>query len=84
MERYATALIPKLKIGAELFWMFGNKTKFASVTTSGFPDAGRGRWYDNEVLNVSLMLKRLGYSVEDSDVGTNLRDPIVWFRKVDR
>jgi hypothetical protein len=40
-----------------------------------------GRWYDNKLDRVIIMLETLGYEIIDKDVGTCLRDPIIHFRK---
>jgi hypothetical protein len=40
-----------------------------------------GRWYHAGVDRTCEMLKSAGYTVVDPDVGTNLRDPIIYFRK---
>jgi len=40
-----------------------------------------GRWYDTDLSKVCLLLENLGYTVIDPDVGTNLRDPIIHFKK---
>jgi hypothetical protein len=41
-----------------------------------------GRWFNASIARTSEMLEDAGYKVIDPDVGTNLRDPIIHFRKI--
>jgi len=43
--------------------------------------AGPGQWYAAGGARTCAMLKRAGYEIVDPDVGTNVRDPIIHFRK---
>jgi hypothetical protein len=40
-----------------------------------------GRWYHAGTTRTCEMLQSTGYEIVDSDVGTNLRDPIIHFKK---
>jgi hypothetical protein len=40
-----------------------------------------GRWYHAGTRRTCEMLQEVGYEIVDPDVGTNLRDPIIHFRK---
>jgi hypothetical protein len=40
-----------------------------------------GRWFNAGVKRTCAMLESVGYKIIDPDVGTNLRDPIIHFRK---
>jgi hypothetical protein len=40
-----------------------------------------GRWFDAGIKRTCAMLEAVGYKIVDPDVGTNLRDPIIHFRK---
>jgi hypothetical protein len=41
-----------------------------------------GRWYHAGIDRTCSMLQDVGYQIVDPDVGTNLRDPIIYFRKL--
>jgi len=41
-----------------------------------------GRWFNAGIARTCEMLESVGYQVVDRDVGTNIRDPIIYFRKV--
>ena len=40
-----------------------------------------GRWFNAGIKRTCAMLEAVGYKIVDPDVGTNLRDPIIQFRK---
>jgi hypothetical protein len=40
-----------------------------------------GKWHADGAARTCAMLKSAGYQIEDQDVGTNLRDPIIHFKK---
>jgi hypothetical protein len=41
-----------------------------------------GRWFNAGIARTCAMLENVGYEIVDPDVGTNLRDPIIHFRKL--
>lgn len=123
IQEYAINLRPKLKNGANCFWMISdyekyneavNKIRILSIYNRLLPSyvskysivkfflrfinrkkrlnispiqpdedntPAAGRWYDNKLDRVIIMLETLGYEIIDKDVGTCLRDPIIHFRK---
>jgi hypothetical protein len=40
-----------------------------------------GRWFNAGIKRTCAMLEGVGYEVVEPDVGTNVRDPIIHFRK---
>jgi hypothetical protein len=52
-----------------------------SVPADQTEQEGPGKWYPAGGARTCEMLKGVGYEIVDSDVGTNLRDPIIYFRK---
>jgi hypothetical protein len=116
IEQYARNLFPKLKSGADCFWMIADYEKLnrahahMSIWDSLariVPAAGRplvaqlkqmservdhasieedthpspGRWFNAGTQRTCAMLESAGYQIVDPDVGTNIRDPIIYFRK---
>jgi hypothetical protein len=78
---YAKNLYEKLQYGAECFWMIADAERHLWTTGEPIPDKGPGRWYDAGKVKTCDMLQKFGYIIMDSDVGTCLRDPIIYFRK---
>ena len=78
IHEYAYNLYDKMRHGSNCFWMISDY-----ATTGRLPDADElprpGRWYDNKLTRVCDLLEEVGYSIYDRDVGTALRDPIIWF-----
>lgn len=121
ITQYATNLLPKLKSGAECFWMVADYAKFNAAVTelkstsiwmNAAPSAKKfalirqlfrafsrldnpqrplspdmddvprpGRFYNSGTERTCAMLESIGYEVKDKDVGTILRDPMIYFRK---
>jgi hypothetical protein len=123
ISAYAKNLFPKLKSGAQCFWMIADYDKYNSAMqglsehhmrvvdsllpysrlwyivrsriqkglarvqtpqldleeTDNTPSAGR--WFNSGIKRTTAMLAEVGYEILDEDVGTNLRDPIIHFRK---
>jgi hypothetical protein len=123
VSAYARNLFPKLKSGAQCFWMIADYEKYNSamqglnehhmrVVDSLLPYSrlwyivrsriqkglarvqtpqldveetdnthSAGRWFNSGIKRSTAMLAEVGYEILDEDVGTNLRDPIIRFRK---
>lgn len=116
ITEYAQNIFPKMKSGAECFWMVADYEKFnaananrsiwdalaRTVPAHGKPLIAQlkqmtekvshippdpddlpapGRWFDAGTKRTCGMLESVGYKIMDPDVGTNLRDPIIHFRK---
>jgi hypothetical protein len=79
IQKYAQDMFPKLQHNANCFWMVADKEKYIATTGMSFPDKGQGHWYDGH--DTAKMLVEEGYTILDEDVGTCLRDRIIWFQK---
>lgn len=80
---YAESLSTKLRPGADCFWMIADRYKYKESTGMGIEELeqGPGRWYGTSIEHICHILTHLGYTIVDPDVGTCLRDPIIYFRK---
>jgi hypothetical protein len=56
-----------------------DKIHHASLEEDSAPSPGR--WFNAGIDRTCEMLEAVGYTVVDKDVETNLRDPIIYFRK---
>jgi cyclopropane fatty-acyl-phospholipid synthase-like methyltransferase len=81
VKEYAENMYSKLEVGADIFWMISDDEKFFAATGQHISEVGPGHWYAHGIDNTCKMLEEIGYKVVDPDVGTNLRDPIIYFRK---
>lgn len=122
IEAYAKNLFPKLKSGANCFWLVADyekynrlvselekysvwiqaapvgrryapirkilKTVIAKMDKRPLPlmpdvddDPSPGRWYHAGTDRTCEMLTKHGYQILDKDVGTVMRDPIIYFVK---
>jgi hypothetical protein len=80
---YAENLMKKLKYGADCFWMVADYKKFSQWMGGEIPvhNGGLAEWHDAGVERTCQMLTDVGYKVIDPDVGTMLRDPVIYFKK---
>ena len=90
ITEYAINLYTKLKTGANCFWMIADFEQYNRVckyvgTSSELHSWDEtpvpSRWYDTGLNRIVPMLEETGYHILDRDVGTNPRDPIIWFTK---
>jgi hypothetical protein len=80
LEDYAHTLFSKFQRDSNFFWMVAEKTKFEAATGTPMP-SNEWTWYDTDLDRLATMLTNVGYKIKDKDVGTCLRDPIIWFTK---
>jgi hypothetical protein len=80
---YAENLSNKLRYGADCFWMIADRYKYFESTGRSIEELeqGPGRWYGSSIELICHILRTAGYKIIDPDVGTCLRDPIIYFRK---
>jgi hypothetical protein len=83
LERFAQNLHDKIDMDNDCFWMISDYKK-AGLPQDKDELPRPGRWYNNDLERTCIMLEREGYRIIDPDVGTNLRDPIIHFRRVER
>lgn len=81
LEAYAINLYPKLREGSNCFWMISDFIKAKIPYDLEEEHYYNGMWLNNELTRVVEMLRDTGYEVVDPDVGTCLRDPIIYFRR---
>ena len=104
ITQYARNTYPKMKRGADCFWMIADYDKYNwavahldylkfQAPASGAPrrypplpadktdEPSPGRWYHAGMQRTCTVLEQAGYRIADPDVGTDLRDPIIHFRK---
>jgi hypothetical protein len=91
ITEYAKHLYSKMKSGANCFWMVADQEKYNSAIqyapnmypVSLIADGGsvEARWYDATIENTCKMLSTLGYKIICRDMNTNLRDPVIHFKK---
>ena len=83
ITEYAINLRSKLKTNANCFWMIADYERFNSTCHASMKDVNEdpipSRWYDAGLDRTCAMLKEVGYRINDADVGTVIRDPIIWF-----
>ncbi len=81
--QYASNLFSKLSYGADCFWMIADRYKYKMSTGREIEELeqGPGRWFGSSIEDVCHILKTNGYKIIDPDVGTCLRDPIIYFKK---
>jgi len=78
---YARNLYPKLTDGSHCFWMIADYA-WAGLVPDEDNEPRPGRWYDAGLDRTCEMLEKQGYIIHDSNVRTNMRDPIIHFGKI--
>jgi hypothetical protein len=79
-----TALMPRRHIFLPLKWLFRyfmKREKLESIRPDENDRPQPGRWYHAGMERTCSMLEKVGYHIVDPDVGTCLRDPVIYFMK---